>query len=129
MRLAPSIRLLQAPLGGWVVPRAHISAKPAKTPTSAPVSTSEAAGVGRGGPEVFLGGDFRVGHGGDRTCPGLELLEGVLRLGVSPMAGTESQLQEKGPCSHRLQVSVPKQPAVSQGDGAPVPRTPSHSTK
>ncbi|KAM5222819.1 cytochrome c oxidase subunit 8B, mitochondrial-like [Hipposideros larvatus] len=34
MRLVPAIRLLQAPLSGWVVPRAHIYAKPAKTPTS-----------------------------------------------------------------------------------------------
>lgn len=49
MRLAPAIRLLQAPLGGWVVPRVHISAKPAKTPTSASVSTSQAAAVGWGG--------------------------------------------------------------------------------
>uniref|UniRef100_A0A671E5U7 Cytochrome c oxidase subunit 8 n=1 Tax=Rhinolophus ferrumequinum TaxID=59479 RepID=A0A671E5U7_RHIFE len=45
-QLAPAIRLLQAPLRGWVVPRAYISAKPAKTPTSASVSTSQAAGVG-----------------------------------------------------------------------------------
>uniref|UniRef100_A0A8C6CM51 Cytochrome c oxidase subunit 8 n=1 Tax=Moschus moschiferus TaxID=68415 RepID=A0A8C6CM51_MOSMO len=34
LRLAPTVRLLQAPLGGWVVPKAHITAKPAKTPTS-----------------------------------------------------------------------------------------------
>ncbi|XP_066108607.1 cytochrome c oxidase subunit 8B, mitochondrial-like [Saccopteryx bilineata] len=36
MKLAPAIRLLQAPLRGCVVPKAHISAKPAKSPTSAP---------------------------------------------------------------------------------------------
>ncbi|EPQ07413.1 Cytochrome c oxidase subunit 8B, mitochondrial [Myotis brandtii] len=35
MRLGPAIRLLQAPLRACVVPKAHISAKPAKTPTSA----------------------------------------------------------------------------------------------
>ncbi|KAB1251503.1 Cytochrome c oxidase subunit 8B; mitochondrial [Camelus dromedarius] len=34
LRLAPTTRLLQAPLRGWVVPKAHISAKPARTPTS-----------------------------------------------------------------------------------------------
>nr|KAF6275462.1 hypothetical protein mMyoMyo1_010320 [Myotis myotis] len=36
MRLGPAIRLLHAPLRACVVPKAHISAKPAKTPTSAP---------------------------------------------------------------------------------------------
>ncbi|KAM8812752.1 cytochrome c oxidase subunit 8B, mitochondrial-like [Rhynchonycteris naso] len=36
MKLAPAIRLLQAPWRGCVVPKAHISAKPAKTPTSPP---------------------------------------------------------------------------------------------
>ncbi|CAK6449561.1 unnamed protein product [Pipistrellus nathusii] len=36
MRLGPAIRLLQAPLRACVVPKAHISAKPAKSPTSAP---------------------------------------------------------------------------------------------
>lgn len=39
MKLAAATRLLQGPLRGWVVPRAHISAKPAKTPTSPSVST------------------------------------------------------------------------------------------
>uniref|UniRef100_A0A8C3YBN6 Cytochrome c oxidase subunit 8 n=1 Tax=Catagonus wagneri TaxID=51154 RepID=A0A8C3YBN6_9CETA len=34
LRLAPAVRLLQAPFGGWVVPKAHVSAKPARTPTS-----------------------------------------------------------------------------------------------
>ncbi|KAF5918339.1 hypothetical protein HPG69_007561 [Diceros bicornis minor] len=34
LRLAPTVRLLQAPLRGWVVPKAHVSAKPARTPTS-----------------------------------------------------------------------------------------------
>lgn len=34
MSLAPAGRLLRAPLWGWVVPRAHIHAKPAKTPTA-----------------------------------------------------------------------------------------------
>uniref|UniRef100_A0AC11DG56 Uncharacterized protein n=1 Tax=Ovis aries TaxID=9940 RepID=A0AC11DG56_SHEEP len=34
LRLALTVRLLQAPPGGWVVPKAHITAKPAKTPTS-----------------------------------------------------------------------------------------------
>lgn len=34
MRLGPTIRLLQAPLRACVVPKAHISAKPARTPTS-----------------------------------------------------------------------------------------------
>lgn len=49
MRLGPAIRLLQAPLRAWVVPKAHVSAKPAKTPTSATVSSWEAAGAGQGG--------------------------------------------------------------------------------
>nr|XP_010947773.1 cytochrome c oxidase subunit 8B, mitochondrial [Camelus bactrianus] len=31
LRLAPTTRLLQAPLRGWVVPKAHISAKKAWT--------------------------------------------------------------------------------------------------
>lgn len=34
MRLPSAIKLLQAPLRGCVVPRAHIFAKPAKTPVS-----------------------------------------------------------------------------------------------
>ncbi|KAK2510180.1 hypothetical protein MC885_014836 [Smutsia gigantea] len=34
LRPAPTVRLLQAPLRGWLVPKAHISAKPARTPTS-----------------------------------------------------------------------------------------------
>ncbi|KAF4010079.1 hypothetical protein G4228_001207 [Cervus hanglu yarkandensis] len=42
LRLAPTIRLLQAPLGGWVVPKAHITAKPAKTPTSPKVGPTKA---------------------------------------------------------------------------------------
>nr|Q863F9.1 RecName: Full=Cytochrome c oxidase subunit 8B, mitochondrial; AltName: Full=Cytochrome c oxidase polypeptide VIII-heart; AltName: Full=Cytochrome c oxidase subunit 8-1; AltName: Full=Cytochrome c oxidase subunit 8H; Flags: Precursor [Carlito syrichta]AAP32258.1 cytochrome c oxidase subunit VIII heart form [Carlito syrichta] len=33
-RLAPPLRLLQAPLKCWAVPKAHVSAKPARTPTS-----------------------------------------------------------------------------------------------
>ncbi|KAM9763718.1 cytochrome c oxidase subunit 8B, mitochondrial-like [Dama dama] len=41
LRLAPTIRLLQAPLGGWVVPKAHITAKPAKTPTSPKASEQD----------------------------------------------------------------------------------------
>lgn len=44
MSLASAGRLLQAPLRGWVVPRAHIHAKPAKTPTAPSVSASKAAG-------------------------------------------------------------------------------------
>ncbi|NP_001090969.1 cytochrome c oxidase subunit 8B, mitochondrial [Phacochoerus africanus] len=42
LRLAPTVRLLQAPLGGWVVPKAHIYAKPARTPTS---PTEQAIGL------------------------------------------------------------------------------------
>ncbi|XP_031240519.1 cytochrome c oxidase subunit 8B, mitochondrial-like [Mastomys coucha] len=34
-RFAPFLRLLQAPVKYTVVPKAHVSAKPAKTPTSA----------------------------------------------------------------------------------------------
>nr|AYK27080.1 cytochrome c oxidase subunit VIIIb [Mus spretus] len=34
-RLPPILRLLQAPAKFTVVPKAHVSAKPAKTPTSA----------------------------------------------------------------------------------------------
>uniref|UniRef100_A0A8P0NR37 Cytochrome c oxidase subunit 8 n=2 Tax=Canis lupus familiaris TaxID=9615 RepID=A0A8P0NR37_CANLF len=34
LKLALAPRLLQTPLRGWVVPRAHVSAKPARTPTS-----------------------------------------------------------------------------------------------
>ncbi|XP_034378382.1 cytochrome c oxidase subunit 8B, mitochondrial [Arvicanthis niloticus] len=34
-RLPPILRLLQAPVKYTVVPKAHVSAKPAKTPTSA----------------------------------------------------------------------------------------------
>ncbi|XP_052569446.1 cytochrome c oxidase subunit 8B, mitochondrial [Peromyscus californicus insignis] len=34
-RLRPVLRLLQAPVKYTVVPKAHISAKPAQTPTSA----------------------------------------------------------------------------------------------
>ncbi|XP_052052000.1 cytochrome c oxidase subunit 8B, mitochondrial [Apodemus sylvaticus] len=33
-RLPPILRLLQAPVKYTVVPKAHVSAKPAKTPTS-----------------------------------------------------------------------------------------------
>ncbi|XP_020039887.1 cytochrome c oxidase subunit 8B, mitochondrial-like [Castor canadensis] len=32
-RLPPALKLLQAPLRCWVVPRAYVSAKPARTPT------------------------------------------------------------------------------------------------
>lgn len=64
MRLGPAIRLLQAPLRACVVPKAHISAKPAKSPTSASVSTWEAAGPAREGwqsqnPQEAAG--FRLG--------------------------------------------------------------------
>ncbi|XP_008852585.1 cytochrome c oxidase subunit 8B, mitochondrial [Nannospalax galili] len=34
MSRLPVLQLLQAPLRCWVTPKAHISAKPAKTPTS-----------------------------------------------------------------------------------------------
>ncbi|KAM4851271.1 cytochrome c oxidase subunit 8B, mitochondrial-like [Callospermophilus lateralis] len=34
LRLPPITQLLQAPLRCWAVPKAHISAKPARTPTS-----------------------------------------------------------------------------------------------
>lgn len=44
MRLAPAIKLLQAPLRGCVVPKAHISAKPAKTPVSPQVGAEPPAG-------------------------------------------------------------------------------------
>lgn len=40
LRLACATRLLRAPLRGWLVPKAHVSAKPARTPTSPTVSTS-----------------------------------------------------------------------------------------
>uniref|UniRef100_A0A8D2CQF2 Cytochrome c oxidase subunit 8 n=1 Tax=Sciurus vulgaris TaxID=55149 RepID=A0A8D2CQF2_SCIVU len=33
-RLTPVTQLLQAPLRCWAVPKAHVSAKPARTPTS-----------------------------------------------------------------------------------------------
>uniref|UniRef100_A0A8C9AM95 Cytochrome c oxidase subunit 8 n=1 Tax=Prolemur simus TaxID=1328070 RepID=A0A8C9AM95_PROSS len=33
-RLPPGLRLLQAPLRCWVVPKVHVSAKPARTPIS-----------------------------------------------------------------------------------------------
>nr|XP_004654214.1 cytochrome c oxidase subunit 8B, mitochondrial-like [Jaculus jaculus] len=33
-RLPPALKLLQAPLKCWVVPKAHVSAKPARNPTS-----------------------------------------------------------------------------------------------
>ncbi|XP_032496586.1 cytochrome c oxidase subunit 8B, mitochondrial-like [Phocoena sinus] len=42
LRVAPAVRLLKAPLGGWVVPKAHISDKPARTPTS---PTEQAIGL------------------------------------------------------------------------------------
>lgn len=44
LRLVPTVRLLQAPLRCWLVPKAHISAKPARTPTSPAVSSSKVAG-------------------------------------------------------------------------------------
>lgn len=53
MRLGPAIRLLPVPLKGCMVPKAHISAKPAKTPTSPSVSACEAAGLALG--RVFSG--------------------------------------------------------------------------
>ncbi|XP_004638081.1 cytochrome c oxidase subunit 8B, mitochondrial-like [Octodon degus] len=34
LRFGPAMQLLQAPLKCWVVSKAHISAKPARTPTS-----------------------------------------------------------------------------------------------
>ncbi|EHB00629.1 Cytochrome c oxidase subunit 8B, mitochondrial [Heterocephalus glaber] len=34
LRLASTTQLLQAPLRCWVLPKAHVSAKPARTPTS-----------------------------------------------------------------------------------------------
>nr|Q863G0.1 RecName: Full=Cytochrome c oxidase subunit 8B, mitochondrial; AltName: Full=Cytochrome c oxidase polypeptide VIII-heart; AltName: Full=Cytochrome c oxidase subunit 8-1; AltName: Full=Cytochrome c oxidase subunit 8H; Flags: Precursor [Ateles belzebuth]AAP32257.1 cytochrome c oxidase subunit VIII heart form [Ateles belzebuth] len=34
LSLRPALRLLQAPLRCWAVPKAHVSAKPAETPTS-----------------------------------------------------------------------------------------------
>ncbi|XP_004599280.1 cytochrome c oxidase subunit 8B, mitochondrial-like [Ochotona princeps] len=34
LRLFPVARLLRAPLRCWVLPKAHVSAKPARTPTS-----------------------------------------------------------------------------------------------
>ena len=46
LRLAPAVRLLKAPLGGWVVPKARISAKPARTPTSPMVGPTKAVGHG-----------------------------------------------------------------------------------
>uniref|UniRef100_H0XUX7 Cytochrome c oxidase subunit 8 n=2 Tax=Otolemur TaxID=30610 RepID=H0XUX7_OTOGA len=33
-KLPPTLRLLQAPLRCWAVPKMHVSAKPARTPTS-----------------------------------------------------------------------------------------------
>ncbi|KAF3822428.1 hypothetical protein GH733_007802 [Mirounga leonina] len=42
LRLGCTTRLLQAPLRGWVVPKAHVSAKPARTPTS---PTEQAIGL------------------------------------------------------------------------------------
>lgn len=46
LRLAPTVRLLQAPLRGWAVPKAHITAKPARTPTSPKVGPTKAVGSG-----------------------------------------------------------------------------------
>ena len=46
LRLAPTVRLLQAPLRGWAIPKAHITAKPAKTPTSPKVGPTKAVGSG-----------------------------------------------------------------------------------
>ncbi|XP_010638606.1 cytochrome c oxidase subunit 8B, mitochondrial-like [Fukomys damarensis] len=34
LKLASTMQLLQAPLRCWVVSKAHVSAKPARTPTS-----------------------------------------------------------------------------------------------
>uniref|UniRef100_A0A7N5K6U0 Cytochrome c oxidase subunit 8 n=3 Tax=Ursidae TaxID=9632 RepID=A0A7N5K6U0_AILME len=42
LRLACATRLLRAPLRGWLVPKAHVSAKPARTPTS---PTEQAIGL------------------------------------------------------------------------------------
>ncbi|XP_021501811.1 cytochrome c oxidase subunit 8B, mitochondrial-like [Meriones unguiculatus] len=41
-RLSPVLKLLQAPVKHTLVPKAHISAKPAQTPTSA---TEQAVGI------------------------------------------------------------------------------------
>ncbi|KAF0885257.1 COX8B oxidase, partial [Crocuta crocuta] len=51
LRLASARRLLLAPQSGWVLPKAHVSAKPARTPTSPMVRTSRTAGglTGTGG--------------------------------------------------------------------------------
>uniref|UniRef100_A0A673T7B8 Cytochrome c oxidase subunit 8 n=1 Tax=Suricata suricatta TaxID=37032 RepID=A0A673T7B8_SURSU len=42
LRLASASRLLSAPRSGWVLPKAHVSAKPARTPTS---PTEQAIGL------------------------------------------------------------------------------------
>lgn len=46
---------------------------------------------------------------------GRKLLEVMLGLCVSPAAGTGSRLEERVPCSHRLQARVPTQPAEEMG--------------
>lgn len=38
LRLASAVQLLQVPFKCWVVSKAHVSAKPARTPTSSMVS-------------------------------------------------------------------------------------------
>lgn len=134
LRLAPTVRLLQAPLGGWVVPKAHIYAKPARTPTSPTVGPSKAAGAGAGAgageawqgqgkwavprcsqDEVALGRDT----GGERGA-----LSGLLVVGLSPSARSGSQVQERGPCSHCLQASLSKQPTEWVRGGGSALRTP-----
>ncbi|XP_003461345.1 cytochrome c oxidase subunit 8B, mitochondrial-like [Cavia porcellus] len=42
LRLASAVQLLQVPFKCWVVSKAHVSAKPARTPTS---SMEQAVGI------------------------------------------------------------------------------------
>lgn len=119
MRLGPAIRLLQAPLRAFVVPKAHISAKPAKTPTSASVSTgSGRAGPGRAGSRGALrmrgwAPGSQAGKGRGDILPGLVLLEGTRARGCP--GGALSQCSQ-GPGSQlslgpilRLPLPLPRQ--------------------
>lgn len=102
MSLASAGRLLQAPLRGWVVPRAHIHAKPAKTPTAPSVSASKAAGglaAGCGGGAVLRCSQCTGWHRGRGKPLKTEASRGGLELGLRPTAGTLPQLQEGGPYS------------------------------